>query len=325
MQDRTNPTETDLSGLAWGDWSDRMHEVAGDDGFAQRLGAHHTAVFIEQKPVLLVTFESYDAIRERSDAAHPIGWEMTKALGWSQLSLVSEGDTWFRDRQVIGFFDRLIDDGIFEEFEQVIFYGAGPGGYAAAAYSVAAPGAKVLALQPQATLDPRVTDWDDRFRHMRRTDFTSRFGYAPDMLDAAAEAFILYDRENELDAMHAALFTRPNVTKIRVRFFDLNLESSLLRMKVLYRMLAQMSADKLTPVATAKLLRARHKDAPYQFTLLRHLQGQARHRLVLHLCNDVLRRRNARPFRKAVNHAEAALGIRENPPAEPQGDAAATG
>jgi hypothetical protein len=316
MQDRTFPTETDLSGLAWGDWSERMHDIAGDDGFAERLGDRHTAVFIEKKPVLLVSFESFDAIRDRSEAAHPIGWEMMKALGWSQLTLVSDGDTWFRDRHVTGFFDRLIDDGFFEEFEQVLFYGAGPAGYAATAYSVAAPGAKVLALQPQATLDPRVTDWDDRFRHMRRTDFTSRFGYAPDMLDAADEAFIVYDQENELDAMHAALFTRPNVTKIRVRFLDLNIETSLLRMKVLYRMLAQMSADKLTLTNTAKLLRARHKDAPYQFTLLRHLQAQERHGLVIHLCNDVLRRRNARPFRKAINHAEAQLGIRQNPPAE---------
>ena len=41
-------------------------------------------------------------------------------------------------------------------------------------------------MQPQATLDPRVAEWDDRFLHMRRTDFTDRYGYAPDMLDAAS-------------------------------------------------------------------------------------------------------------------------------------------
>lgn len=314
MDDTTTPTRTDLSGLGWDSWCQRMQDVAGDDGFAERLGERHAAVFIEKKPVLLVSFESFDAIRERSEAAHPIGWEMMKALGWSQLCLVSDGDTWFRDRHVFGFFDRLIDDGFFEDFEQVIFYGAGPGGYAATAFSLSAPGARVLALQPQATLDPRITEWDDRFRPMRRTDFTARFGYGPDMLEAADKAFIVYDQENELDAMHASLFTRPNVTKIRVRFLDTNLEAAFLRMQVLYRMLAQLSADKLTPVNIAKLLRARQKDAPYQFTLLRHLQAQERHRLVIHLCNDVLRRRNGRPFRKALTHAEDQLGIRENPP-----------
>jgi hypothetical protein len=43
-----------------------------------------------------------------------------------------------------------VDDGFFDEFEQVIFYGSGSSGYAAAAFSVAAPGATVIAVQPQA-------------------------------------------------------------------------------------------------------------------------------------------------------------------------------
>lgn len=312
MQDTISPTETDLSGLAWDDWCERLPDVAGEDGFAERLGPRHNAVFIEQKPTLLVTFESFEALQARSEMAHPIGWQLMEALGWSQLCLVSEGDTWFRDRHVFGFFDRLIDDGFFEDFEQVIFYGAGAAGYAAAAFSVAAPGAKVLVLQPQATLDPRITDWDDRFRHMRRTDFTTRFGYAPDMLDAAERAFVVYDMENELDAMHAALFTRPNVTKIRVRFLDMNLETALLRMQVLYRMLAQLSSGKLNELNTARLMRARQKDPAYQFTLLRHLQQRGRHRLVIMLCHDVLKRRNARPFRKALHAAERALRAQEH-------------
>lgn len=307
MQDSNTPTDADLGGLNWDDWCDRVRDLAYEDGFAERLGPSHMAAFIEKKPVLLVTFESHDAIRARSGHAHPVGWQLMQALGWSQLCLVSDGDTWFRDRHVIGFFDRLIDDGFFEDFEQVIFYGAGAGGYAAAAYSVSAPGAKVLVLQPQATLDPRVADWDDRFRHMRRTDFTSRFGYAPDMLDAAERAFVVYDQENDLDAMHAALFTRPNVTKIRVRFLDMDMEGALLRMQVLYRMLAQLSAGKLNAVNTARLMRNRRDDPAYQFTLLRHLEARGRHRLVAMLCHEVLKRRSARPFRKALGAAEAAL------------------
>lgn len=311
MQTMTEATDTDLSGLEWDDWCDRVRDLAEEDGFAERLGPDHNAVFIEKKPTLLVTFESFESMQERSAAAHPIGWQLMEALGWSQLCLVSHGDTWFRDRRVYGFFDRLIDDGFFEDFEQVIFYGAGQGGYAAAAYSVAAPGAKVLVLQPQATLDPRVTEWDDRFRHMRRTDFTSRFGYAPDMLDAAERAIVVYDMENDLDAMHAALFTRPNVTKLRVRFLDMNLERALLRMQVLYRMLAQLSSGKLTELSAARLLRARQNDSAYQFTLLRYLQERGRHKLVIMLCHAVLERRNGRPFRKALNAATAALEARK--------------
>lgn len=308
MQDSMSITETDLSGLDWDGWCDEAAEVASEDGFAERLGPNHAAVLVEKKPVLLVTFENIETIQARSDKAHPIGWELMEALGWSQLSLVSNGGTWFRDPRVCGFFDRLIDDGFFEDFDKVIFYGAGPGGYAAAAYSVAAPGALVLALQPQATLDPRVTEWDDRFCHMRRVDFTSRFGYAPDMLDAAERAVIIYDQQNRLDAMHAALFARPNVMRARARFVGVELEAAFLKMQILYRMLAQLSSGRLTEVGLARLLRKRRDYPAYQFTLLRHLEDSGRDRLVMMLCNSVLKRRNARPFRKAYNTARARLG-----------------
>ncbi|GAB4287553.1 MAG: hypothetical protein Kow0058_07270 [Roseovarius sp.] len=295
------------SGRDWDGWCARMAGIAEEDGFAERLGARHAAVFIEKKPVLLVSFENIETIRARSEAAQPLGWQLMEALGWSQLTLVSDGDTWFRDRHVYGFFDRLIDDGFFEDFEQVIFYGQGPGGYAACAYSVAAPGARVLALQPQATLDPRVAEWDERFCHMRRTDFTSRYGFAPDMLDAAERAVVIYDPQEELDAMHAALFTRPNVARVRARFLGPDLERALLEMRVLLRILAQLSSGKLTDTNLARLLRRRREHPAYQFTLLRHLEERGRHRLVLMLCNAVLRQRNARPFRKAHLSARNAL------------------
>ena len=181
-------------------------------------------------------------------------------LGWSSLSVMSDGQSWFRDREVYAYFDDLIDDGFFEEFDNVVFYGAGPCGYAAAAYSIAAPGARVLALQPQATLDPRVAEWDERFIRQRRLDFTSRYGYAPDMIDAAQEAFVIYDPEELEDAMHAALFTRPNVHKLRLRHAGGALQFSLRNMKILSRLIALGGTGRLTPEIFAKLARARRED-----------------------------------------------------------------
>ncbi len=284
-------------------WLDKVAEVAGEDGYVERLGARHAALFIEDKPTLLVTFETHQSIGALSADARPLGWDMVNALGWSHLCLVSDGDTWFRDPAVYGYFDRLIDDGFFEDFEQVIFYGAGPCGYAAAAFSVAAPGAKVVALSPQATLDPRVAEWDNRYLAMRRTSFSDRYGYAPDMLDAAAEAFILYDPENDLDAMHAALFTRPNVTQFRMRFMGPQLEAGLMRLSILFRILAQVSAGKLDRAALATLYRARRNDGGYQYNLLQKLKADARPYLTVLLARKVLEQRNARPFRKAMDAA----------------------
>lgn len=310
--------DTSLSGLAWSDWLDRLNDATDADGYAESLGDRHAAIFVEQKPTLLVSFEQFESIRVLSPEAQPMGWQMAKALGWSHLCLACVGETWFRERRVYGFFDRLVDDGFFEEFDQVIFYGAGACGYAAAAFSVAAPGARVLAIQPQATLDPRMTEWDDRFRGMRRTDFTTRYGYAPDMLDAAEHGFVLYDPEIELDAMHASLFARANVTRFRMRFMGGKLDRGLMRMNLLLRILAQLSAGKLTELSLARLFRERRRDVPYLKAALARLEDDGRLRLVVQMANYVMRTtpgpRFRRSLRAAYQRAEE-LGL-ELPPRE---------
>lgn len=293
-----------LTGLAWADWLARMSTMIGEAGFTEDLGPDHAAVFRSKGATLLVSFETHARIGETSQKAHPMGWQMTDALGWSHLSVLARDNSWFREARAYGFFDRLIDDGFFEEFERVVFYGAGACGYAAAAFSAAAPGARVLAIQPQATLDPRIAEWDDRFLAHRRTAFDDRYGYAPDMLDTARQAVVLYDPEIELDAMHAALFTGPNVMKFRMRHAGPRLEDPLARMQILLRILAQLSADKLTRLALAKLYRARHKDAGYQFNLLKRTTRDERHHLTMCLARAVLDQRDAPPFRKALARAE---------------------
>ncbi|QYX55278.1 phosphoadenosine phosphosulfate reductase [Roseovarius sp. SCSIO 43702] len=308
MQDAPNTFDMPLSGLGSREaWLDKVTEVVDEDGYAERLGDRHAAIFVEEGKTLLVTFETHDSIARLSEDAQPMGWDMVKALGWSSLCLVSDGNTWFRSPRVYGYFDRLVDDGFFEEFDQVLFYGAGPCGYAAAAFSVAAPGAKVVLLQPQATLDPRIAEWDDRFLEMRRTSFDDRYGYAPDMIDAASHAFLLYDPEIELDAMHAALFTRSNVTRYRMRFLGGDLETSLMRMQILYRIFAQFSADKLDVRSLSLLYRHRRNHPGYQFRLLTRLTEDRRDGLTVRLARFVLARRNAPPFRKALTAARARL------------------
>jgi hypothetical protein len=308
MQDISDITGTDLSGLDWQEWLGQAEEAVGDAGYTQPLGSDHAALFCERKPVLLVSFETFDRLDTLSDKGQPFGWTMMQALGWSHLCLLSRRDTWFRDALVYGYFDRLIDDGFFDEFEQVIFYGAGACGYAAAAFSVAAPGAKVLMLRPQATLDPRVAEWDDRYLAMRRTSFTDRYGYAPDMLDAAANAVLLYDPEIELDAMHSALFNRANVLRFRTRHLGYSIEETLARLGVLPRILAQLSADKLSRHSLAQLWRARRDDQGYLFPLLRRLVTEQRDGLIVPFCTNVLERRRGGPrYRNALNAAEARL------------------
>lgn len=58
-----------------------------------------------------------------------------------------------------------------EDFDRVVFYGAGAAGYAAAAYSITAPQAELVLIAPRATLDPGLAGWDERHRIARRINF----------------------------------------------------------------------------------------------------------------------------------------------------------
>ena len=308
MQDLAKTLEVSLAEISKRDWLTALAELSEENGHFQPLGKKHFSSYIAGSETLLVTFESYDGIQRISPNAHPLGWEVAKVLGWSSLSVMSDGQSWFRDREVYAYFDDLIDDGFFEEFDNVVFYGAGPCGYAAAAYSIAAPGACVLALQPQATLDPRVAEWDERFIRQRRLDFTSRYGYAPDMIDAAQEAFVIYDPEELEDAMHAALFTRPNVHKLRLRHAGSALQFSLRNMKILSRLIALGGTGRLTPEIFAKLARARREDRQYLRNLLRHLDDKGRTKLAHALCKNVTTRMDGVPaFERRLKGLETRL------------------
>ncbi|GAA6196217.1 hypothetical protein NBRC116598_16610 [Pseudophaeobacter arcticus] len=304
MQETLEILDEDLSGLKHAQWEQRLAAITEELGMFQPLGPKHCATFLDQGNTLLVTFETMQGIHNLSKLAQPLGFDMVKSEGWSHLGLLSNGDTWFRNERVYGFFDQLIDDGFFDEFDTVIFYGAGPCGYAASAFSVSAPGATVVAIQPQATLDARMTEWDERFVEMRRVSFTDRFGYAPDMLDAAKQAFIFYDPYEQLDAMHAALFSRKNVSRLRVPNLGAAVQTRMIEMRILNTILKQAAEGDFNENAFAQLFRARRDDSSYLRALMARLEQQDRPFLQVLLCRNVLARARAPRFRRRLQDLE---------------------
>ena len=300
MQDAFDAASVKLSGLSPAEWRAQLAEIGDDAGFYQDLGERHFATFLDRGKTLLVTFETRDGIRRVSSYERPLGFEVVKDLNWSLLSVVADTDTWFRENRVYGFFDRLIDDGFFEDFDRVVFYGARSCGYAACAFSVAAPGATVFALQPQATLDPRMSEWDDRFLDMRRTSFTDRYGYAPDMLDAAQKAYVFYDPTEQLDAMHAALFRRSNVSRLRLPNMGSHLETALWRMQIVQRMLTMACRGRFSEERFFRQYRLRRDHLPYLRRLMEHLELTDRPGLSRLLCTNVVGRMNAPRFQRRL-------------------------
>ncbi|MHA7874712.1 phosphoadenosine phosphosulfate reductase [Roseivivax sp.] len=311
-----HPWNVELTGLDYPTWRSRLETVGEALGFFEPLGSKHHALFHEEGDTLLVSFESFAGIGALSESCRPLGLEVAETNGWSLLSVVSKNDTWFRAEEVYAFFDQLTDDGFFDDFDRVLFYGAGPCGYAAAAYSVAAPGAVVVALQPQATLDPRVTEWDERFTEQRRMTFTDRYGYAPDMIEGAERGHVIYDNREPLDAMHAALFHRPNVMRHRVPFLGTTLQAALIEMEVLDEILTAAAEGDLTRLSFARFLRARRDYGPYLRRLLARLEMDQRLELVRILCEFVTARKTAPRFRRrlrALRRIEGESGEGEDP------------
>lgn len=283
----------DLTGKTAKDWFASLEDLTEESGYIEQVSDKHAALFIDAGRKLLVTFEQRSTIMERPRAV-PRGFELVSKNGWSLLTIIAEDDTWFRDPRLFGYFDRQVDDGFFEDFDDVVFFGVREGGYAAGAYSVAAPGARVVMVRPVATLCPSVAGWDRRFLAQRSLDFTSRYGYAPDMIEAAEEAFVVFDPTAPHDAIHAALFRGSNIVPLLARHARPQVERLFDEVEITVPLLEQAMAGTLTPVSFARLFRVRRKSSAYLRNLLKQTERNRRADLSARLCRFGLSQADAR-------------------------------
>ena len=280
-------------------------------GFYQELGPDHMAVFAEnggtifddEPTVLLVSF-----VLARDDDATledvcPLGCHLRKKHGWAHLCVVATAEKWFRDPAVYAFFDQLVDDAFFEHYDRVIFFGERMCGYAAAAFSVAAPGAHVLAFSPQATLNPAVAGWDTRYPRARLLDFTERFGYAPEMAEAADKVYVIYDPYERLDAMHAALFSGNFAMHLPIRFHGADTAEELDTSGVLPELVEAAAGDGLDRTLFYRLMRKRRYVRRYLRRVLAETQNRRRPYLTAMTARTILTYRVGPQIKEAYTTA----------------------
>jgi hypothetical protein len=128
------------------------------------------------------------------------------------------------------------------------------------------------------------------------------------MLDAADHAYVIYDPREQLDAMHSALFERSNVSRLRMPGMGSALQTKLIAMDMLYRILSLAGQGQLTDKAFYELYRARRNNMQYLRTLMLRLDQAERPYLTAMLCRSVINRMNAPKFRRRLieleKHAE---------------------
>lgn len=289
------------------EWLARLDEIADELGAFTPLGAHHAAFFADGDETLLVSFENISEIRAQAPDHRPRALGIAQRHGWSCLVLLARANRFYRDAEVLDFFDAQVDASFFDSFRRVLFFGTGPQGYAASTFSLAAPGATILAIAPQATLDPEIAPWEDRFRWQRRLDFRSRFGYAPDMLDGARNAFIVHDPGQTLDAMHAALYRRPFVTTLRTPRLGENTAIALDRIGVTDMLIEAAIRGRLNPARFAELMRRRRRDATYLQALVRRSVQSNHPALTVVAAQHALARKDSRSLRKSLARMQGQL------------------
>lgn len=300
--DLTTPTD----GMDRATWNAELREMGEKHGFFEEIGADHTALFVKSGKTLIVTFENLDHVFE-ADQRLPWGFEFVQKQGWSILGMMAHDWTWYRDRDVYAFFNRLKKQKFFDQFDRVVFYGASMGGYAACAFSAACPGATVVAISPQATLDRDLCAWEKRYQKAWIRDFNTQYGYAPDQVKKAREVFIFYDPNEAPDAMHAALFQGKNITKLKCRFQGHRIASGLIQMGILKPVIAACVDGTLTRTSFYKMLRARHGFRRYLRELLLKIDDQKHPLLVALLAEHVLARGNGPVFRRKLRAANELL------------------
>lgn len=284
-------------------WHARLADIGQQEGFFEPLGPDHSALFVKRGKTLVVTFDDPDDVPAPGDNRLPWVFDYTQSHDWSVLSLMAQDQTWYRDDAVFDFFDRQQSTGFFDPFDRVVFYGASMGAYAACVFSSAVPGATVICISPQATLDRDIAPWETRYKTAWRRNFKSRYGYGPEMIASAQQVFLFYDPTSHLDAMHTALFRNDNVTKLKCRFMGHRIVSLWAAMGVLKPVVEGCVDGSLTTPRFYHLMRARHDTPRYQKEMLVRLRDQKRHALLIRYCRGVLSKRGAPTFRKEMNNA----------------------
>ena len=123
---------------------------------------------------------------------------------------------------------------------------------------------------------------------MRCADLNSRYSYAPDMLDAAKQSYVIYDPYEQMDAAHAAIFTRSNVKKLRMPNMGTVLLSKMITIEILKPLLIAASDNNLTNHKFTKLFHTRRGNRGYSHGLMQKVDAQGPDNLTRAICNHVM-------------------------------------
>lgn len=189
---------------------------------------------------------------------------------FSVLGIVPLENDWYRGEALHAYFKSAAFRTLLAAHDRHIFYGSSMGGYGACAFAAAAPGAIIVAHNPQTTLDTRIVPWESRFPQGRRQNWDGAFRDGKHGVDRASRALVTFDPHERLDAKHADRLGNA-ATFLRIPFVGHAVPEHLQRMALLGPVFDEFVAGSWNASAWRRSVRRRRDTRAF----LRNLAGRA--------------------------------------------------
>ena len=252
---------------------------SGRQGFIRNM-PRHCAVFMPRNAKLLVTFDHFGSIHSAPPRL-PWGHALAETMGWSHLGNMTKQNDWFRHKDMFALYRELRDNKFFRSFDEVVFYGASMGGYAACAYSVVHPGARVVAISPQSTLRKSITPFETRYPQGRKLgQWSGPWVDGAQTVAEAASVKLFYDPWWGADAAHAARFTGRHIQHYHTPFMNHRVPQHLKSMGLMSTVASRAIKGGMNPLKFQQLLRKRHRNRSYVLGLLKLAKAKGHDALV---------------------------------------------
>ncbi len=294
-------------------WLDDLRPGAEGEGFFEK-NLRHSLMFIKRpSDRLLVTFDNLSNVNDDSVLREPWAYKYASDSGYSHLGVMAHVSDWYRDADLIRRFEGLVAQGFFEGYERVVFAGVSMGGYASLVFSSLVPGAHVVAINPQSTLDPDLVPWETRYENGQRQDWTLPLGDGAALTHGAGRINIFYDPYFELDQSHVDRFHGDNIRIFKCWFSNHKTAVFLRKIGALKAVMTHCVMDELTEAEFYGFYRARRNLPWYRKSLSNYFRDKGRETLA-----DSFDKAFRRRLRKRKRRAEEAERVPEAAPGKVQ-------
>ena len=238
-------------------WLDELRPGGAGTGFLDKSLRHSLMLIRRPSTRMLVTFDNLSNVGDTDPMREPWGFRLAQENGLSHLGVMAHVADWYRDAGLIARLTRLRDEGVFAGYDRVVFAGVSMGGYAALAFGSLVPGAHVIAINPQTTLDPDLVPWETRYETGRRQDWTLPLADAAALTADLGRVNLFYDPYHALDQKHIDRLEGDNLRIFRCRYSSHKTAVFLRKIGALKPVMRHCVFDELTPGTFHGLYRGR--------------------------------------------------------------------